>query len=193
MLWLNRRLAQGNRRIWVLRRLPPGIRKGHICVGNQVKICRYGQRTLSVASTAPMAFVEGSLRTRDIMNLLVHLPGLRTMNRTFFQYKLALLDDQASIGRDGWNGWREFFVASTADEKGDIKSSYLKAIDGEPLATYASGEHVTVKLPAETIKCWSITEWTGLDTPAYYRVSIKKGSALMEIAYFYVPPDQRQR
>ncbi len=111
------------------------------------------------------------------MNPLVNQPGLQSMNRILFLRKLALLDDQASIGRNGWNGWREFFVARTADEKGNIISFYLKATDGEPLATYAPGQYVTVKLPNETIRCWSISEWTGLDTPPYYRVSTKKSTA----------------
>jgi len=142
-----------------------------------VKIHRHGQTALSVASIAQTAFAEGSLRTRDIMNLLVNQPGLQSMNRILFLRKLALLDDQASIGRNGWNGWREFFVARTADEKGNIISFYLKATDGEPLATYAPGQYVTVKLPNETIRCWSISEWTGLDTPPYYRVSTKKSTA----------------
>lgn len=167
------------------------IRNGLLSVGDQVKIHRRGQTTLSVASIAQTAFAEGSLRTRDIMNLLVNQPGLQSMNRTLFQRKLALLDDQASVGRNGWNGWREFFVARTANEKGDIISLYLKATDGEPLAAYAPGQYVTVKLPNETIRCWSISEWTGLGTPPYYRVSTKRSSASWKWMHSFGIPSTR--
>ncbi|KAL8744639.1 MAG: hypothetical protein Q9190_003144 [Brigantiaea leucoxantha] len=138
-----------------------------------------------VGSIAQLAYAEGFLRTCDLMKLFIcdlmklfiSDPRLEKMNRMFFQRKVKLFEDQALLGNNSWNGWKELAVLRTVDETEGIKSFYLEPTERASLAAYLPGQSVTVKLADGAIQRWSISDWTSRDKPQYYRISIKRGIA----------------
>jgi len=75
-----------------------------------------------------------------------------------------------------WEGWRSFRVAAIVDECRDVKSFYFTPVDGQPLARFAPGQHVTFRLPDDPqapalIRCYSLSACPRED---FYRCTIKR-------------------
>ncbi|KAI0413013.1 pyruvate kinase-like protein [Xylaria grammica] len=145
---------------------------GRVYPGDQAYYESFSGDPLNVASVTRLAF-DNSLKTRDTINLLVNHKMLMRMNKLMLQRKATTMDDKQREGQNAWKGFRDMRVSRIVDEGGGVKSFYLGAADGRPLATYSPGQFLTVRLPDGTTRNWTISDWEG-DEPSYYRVSIKK-------------------
>ncbi|QDU79087.1 Flavohemoprotein [Polystyrenella longa] len=83
----------------------------------------------------------------------------------------------------GWNGYRKFEVARKETESSEVVSLYLKAADGNPIADYLPGQYLTVRVDHPTTPT-SPRNYSISDKPngEYYRISVKRESALTENA-----------
>jgi ferredoxin-NADP reductase len=97
------------------------------------------------------------------------------MQRTIFERKLSTIKAEERDGRNAWPGWRRFIPYKVVSEGSNMKSFYLKPLDGGPLATYAPGQFLTIKLPTGDVRSWSISDWPqDPGAPEYYRITIKR-------------------
>lgn len=155
------------------------LHAGQIYVGDRAVLLekqnplkRFDCRTIT-----RLAF-DGSLSTRDTMNLLVNDPDLVNMLRQYFTRKVSMMDDQRLLGAGAWKNWRNFKPYKIVEEGGMVKSFYVKPVDGKPLANYIPGQFISVRVPNESrdIRSWTISDWVGYENPAYYRISIKRAN-----------------
>lgn len=150
------------------------LKTGQIRVGDKATLVKQRPDTFDCATITRAAF-EGSLKTRDTMNLLADNKWLLGQLRLFFARKVRILDDQARQGKGAWEGWRSFRPAKMVDEGGGVASFYLKPLDKKPLATFSPGQFLTVRLPDGDTRSWSISDWPqDPDSPDCYRITIKK-------------------
>jgi len=75
----------------------------------------------------------------------------------------------------GWRGFRSFTISNIVAEAQDIKSFYLRAEDGEPIASFDAGQYVGVKIETpegeyDHIRQYSLSAAPGED---YYRITVK--------------------
>ncbi|TGJ76297.1 hypothetical protein E0Z10_g10894 [Xylaria hypoxylon] len=145
---------------------------GRVYPGDQAYYESFSGDPLNIASITQLAF-DNSLKTRDTINLLVNHKMLMRMNKWLLQRKATTMNDKQREGQNAWKGFRDMRVSSIVDEGGEIKSFYLDAVDGRPLANYLPGQFLTVRLPDGTTRNWTISDWEG-DEPSYYRLSIRK-------------------
>jgi ferredoxin-NADP reductase len=78
-----------------------------------------------------------------------------------------------------WTGWRPFRVAAIVDEARDVKSFYVMPVDGRPLADFAPGQYLTLRLPrgnnnAPLVRCYSLSDRPRQD---YFRTTVKRIAA----------------
>jgi ferredoxin-NADP reductase len=75
----------------------------------------------------------------------------------------------------GWKGLREFVIDRIESECDDIKSFYLKPIDGRPLPPHRPGQFLTIRreIPGQEPVTRTYTVSTR-SNPDYYRLSIKR-------------------
>ncbi|WP_323122330.1 2Fe-2S iron-sulfur cluster-binding protein [Burkholderia alba] len=76
------------------------------------------------------------------------------------------------------SGWRAFDVAAVHDEAAAIRSFYLEAADGLPLAPCAPGQHLTLRLPvpggAPLVRSYTVSDAAD---GRRYRITVKRGGA----------------
>ncbi|KAI3320557.1 pyruvate kinase-like protein [Xylariaceae sp. AK1471] len=166
--WLPTLAASG--RVGVYFRVLKG---GRVHPGDQVSYENFSGDPLDIARITQLAF-DNSLKTRDTINLLVNNEMLMRLNKWHFLRKVTTMDDKRREGQNAWKGFRDLRVFRIVDEGGDIKSFYLGAVDGRPLANYLPGQFLTIRLPNGTTRNWTISDWETQDEPSFYRVSIKK-------------------
>jgi ferredoxin-NADP reductase len=75
-----------------------------------------------------------------------------------------------------WQGWRRFVVVRKVAESQDVRSFYLRALDGRPLATFKPGQYLTLRLhvpgqPRAVTRCYSLSDAPRPDT---YRITVKR-------------------
>lgn len=128
---------------------------------------------MDVATITKLAF-NADLKTRDTLDLLANHHVLLRLNRFFLSRKLTTMDDNINLGKNAWKGWRDFTAFRIVSEGNDIKSFYLRPMDGEPLGWYQPGQFLTVRLPSGHVRNWSISDWAGRKEPDCYRISIKR-------------------
>lgn len=78
----------------------------------------------------------------------------------------------------GWRGFRPFVVREIRDEARDIKSVYLQAEDGQPIASFEPGQYLGIKVRVpgyeyDEIRQYSLSDAPGKDT---YRITVKAES-----------------
>lgn len=146
---------------------------GRVHPGDQVYYEKFSGDWLDVACIARLAF-DNSLKTRDTTNLLINHEMLMRWNKWLLLKKITTMDDKDREGRNAWKEFRDLRVCRIADEGGDIKSFYLGAADGQPLANYLPGQFLTVRLPDGTTRSWTISDWEDREEPSFYRISVKR-------------------
>ncbi|KAI0196923.1 pyruvate kinase-like protein [Astrocystis sublimbata] len=149
---------------------------GRVYPGDEVSYESFSGDPLDIASISQLAY-DNSLKTRDTINLLLNHGLLMRMNKFMLGSKAATMQDKEREGRHAWKGFRDLRVQKVVDEGGGIKSFYLEAADGKLLANYLPGQFLTVRLPDDTTRSWTISDWVDDDGPRYYRLSIKKAGS----------------
>ncbi|KAK9423408.1 putative Pyruvate kinase-like protein [Seiridium unicorne] len=148
---------------------------GRIHPGDQAYLETPSNDSMDVATITQVAY-DTSLRTGDTMNILANHHLLLPMNKFFIKMKQISVEDQLIDGKYAWKGWRNLEVTQIVDEGVDLKSFYLKSTDDQPLANYLPGQFLSIQLPSEKIRSWTISDYPTRDGPAYYRISIKKAN-----------------
>jgi ferredoxin-NADP reductase/MOSC domain-containing protein YiiM len=143
--------------------------------GDRAGLVEKCEGSMNCATISKLAF-DSDVKTKDVLNLLLEDPNLLSMNRGLFERKLSMIVDKSLLNKNSWRGWRTFRPFKIVEEGDDVKSFYLKPIDGKPIATYLPGQFLTLRLPTGLVRNWSISDWVGQDCPAYYRISIKKST-----------------
>ncbi|MBT9590909.1 MAG: NO-inducible flavohemoprotein [Thiobacillus sp.] len=80
----------------------------------------------------------------------------------------------------GWRGFRPFVIRNIEDEASGIKSVYLKAEDGKPIADFEPGQYLGIKVRVpgheyDEIRQYSLSNAPGKD---HYRITVKAESTL---------------
>ncbi|KAI1174227.1 pyruvate kinase-like protein [Nemania sp. FL0916] len=169
--WLSPLAASG--RVGLYCRVLTG---GRVHPDDQVSYESFSGDPLDVASISKVAY-DNSLKTRDTVNLLLNHEMLVRINRFFFLRKATTQNDKDRDSRNAWKNFRDLRVFRVVDQGGGIKSFYLSAVDGRPLANYLPGQFLTVCLPGGMTRSWTISDWEDQEEPSYYRISIKKAGA----------------
>ncbi|KAJ2997647.1 hypothetical protein NUW58_g593 [Xylaria curta] len=146
---------------------------GRVHPGDHVSYESFSGDPLNLATITQLAF-DNSLKTRDTINLLLNNEMLMRMNKWLLQRKVTTMDDKLRDGQNAWKEFRRLRVCRIVNEGGDIKSFHLGAVDGQPLATYLPGQFLTIRLPDNTIRSWTISDWDDNDVPSEYRISIRR-------------------
>ncbi|KAI0099148.1 pyruvate kinase-like protein [Nemania sp. FL0031] len=146
---------------------------GRVHPGDNVSYESFSGDRLNIACITQLAF-DNSLKTRDTINLLLNHEIVMRMNKWLLLRKVTTMDDKLREGRNAWKGFIDLRVYRIVDEGGGIKSFYLYAVDGRPLANYIPGQFLTVRLPNGTVRSWTISDWESREQPSYYRISIKR-------------------
>jgi len=79
-----------------------------------------------------------------------------------------------------WNGWRNFTIKDIVNESDEIKSFYLYPTDGKEIATYIAGQYLSVQVFVEQLGLLQPRQYSLSSAfhPNYYRISVKKETAL---------------
>lgn len=80
----------------------------------------------------------------------------------------------------GWNGWRNFTIEEIVTESDEIKSFYLYPTDGKEIANYTAGQYLSVQVFVEQLGLLQPRQYSLSSAfhPKYYRISVKKETAL---------------
>ncbi|RYP75361.1 hypothetical protein DL771_002457 [Monosporascus sp. 5C6A] len=165
--WLQPLAASG--RVGVYLRVLTG---GRVHPGDEVVCEHTSDDFVDVATVTRVAF-DTSLKSRGTLDVLANHKLLLEMNRFLLRRKLTSMEDKLNQGKNVWKGWRGLRVDRAVEEGGDVKSFYLQADDGQPLANYLPGQFLSVRLPDGKIRSWTISDWPARTDPPYYRISIK--------------------
>ena len=83
---------------------------------------------------------------------------------------------ESTVLADGsWKGFRKFRVQKLVKETPACTSVYLEPVDEKPIASFRSGQHLTMRFPIPTqpkpvIRCYSLSDGPG---KAHYRITVK--------------------
>lgn len=79
----------------------------------------------------------------------------------------------------GWRGFRAFVIRDVKEEASGIKSVYLQAEDGEPIAGFEPGQYLGIKVRVPGHEYDEIRQYSLSDTPGkdHYRITVKAESA----------------
>lgn len=88
----------------------------------------------------------------------------------------AEMYEQAHHQPGGWEGFRPFRVDRKVEESSVITSFYLIPEDGNEIATFQSGQYISVKLEIPGQRNTHIRQYSLSDAPgkSYYRISVKR-------------------
>lgn len=149
---------------------------GRIHPGDHAILEQPSNDTMDVATITKVAF-DGSLKTRDTLDLLANHQLLLQMNKLMIMMKQLSIEDKLNEGKNAWKGWRNLRVTRTTEEGLGVKSFYLKSTDdSQPLANYLAGQFISVKLPRGEVRNWTISDYPARDGPESYRISIKEAN-----------------
>ncbi|KDN55614.1 NO-inducible flavohemoprotein [Flavobacterium seoulense] len=79
-----------------------------------------------------------------------------------------------------WNGWRNFTIKEIVTESEEIKSFYLYPTDGKEIANYTAGQYLSIQVFVEQLGLLQPRQYSLSSAfhPNYYRISVKKETAL---------------
>ena len=89
---------------------------------------------------------------------------------------VATKNTEVTVLADGtWKGFRKFRVQKLVKETPTCTSVYLEPVDEKPIASFQSGQHLTMRFPIPThpkpvIRCYSISDGPG---KPHYRITVK--------------------
>ena len=78
----------------------------------------------------------------------------------------------------GWRGFRPFVIRKIRDEASGIKSVYLQAEDGKPIASFEPGQYLGIKVRVPGHEYDEIRQYSLSDAPGknHYRITVKAES-----------------
>ncbi|KAH6640070.1 pyruvate kinase-like protein [Truncatella angustata] len=166
-LWLKPLADSG--RVGVYLRVLQG---GRIHPGDQAFLQSPSNDDMDVATITRVAY-DTSLTTRDTLDILANHQLLLRMNRFFIMLKLWAIEDSLNKGKHAWKGWRDLEVTRVVKEGVGLKSFYFRPRDEQALANYLPGQFLSIQLPGNKTRNWTISDFPSRDSPSNYRVTIK--------------------
>jgi nitric oxide dioxygenase len=85
----------------------------------------------------------------------------------------------AQAEAEGWSGFKAFSITRIVDESDEIRSIYLRPVDGKPLPAYLPGQFISMKVVNPDWEHDEIRQYSLSDrhTPEGYRISVKREPA----------------
>lgn len=118
---------------------------------------------------------------RDHLGLADDHPVLGAWSEAYAQLAGIFIDTEEGIYAHnaakpgGWRGFRPFVIREIRDEAQGIKSVYLEAEDGQPIASFEPGQYLGIKVQVpghayDEIRQYSLSDAPGKKT---YRITVK--------------------
>lgn len=118
---------------------------------------------------------------RDHLGLTDDHPVLGAWSEAYAQLASIFINTEEGIythnaaKAGGWRGFRSFVIREIRNEAEGIKSVYLEAEDGQPIATFEPGQYLGIKVqvpghPYDEIRQYSLSDAPGKET---YRITVK--------------------
>ncbi|WP_296142864.1 NO-inducible flavohemoprotein [uncultured Flavobacterium sp.] len=104
----------------------------------------------------------------------------------FYQLAQIMIDVEKglyeeNIAKSGsWNGWRKFVIKKIVQESAEIKSFYLYPEDGKEIASFHSGQFISVQVFVPELDLLQPRQYSlsSAFNPEYYRISVKKEAGI---------------
>jgi len=112
--------------------------------------------------------------TEEELAAILALPTLSKTSALLLSGVYFRMRDRPDTARD-WRGWRPFVVARRTREAEGIDSFELRPADAQPLARFAAGQFVSVRLrhgDREFVRPWSLSAYAR--DPECYRITVKR-------------------
>ena len=151
------------------------LASGRVRPGDVARRVQHDETMPSVADVA--RFCAGHMTPPlEQLRRLLDCPHLSLTNRYLLVSKLEAAERAQAEAAGHWPGWRTFRIERIVEEAPEIKSFYLKPVDGKSLAIPRAGQFVKVKInPAEgepITRMWSVSAYAH-DMDAY-RLTIRR-------------------
>ncbi|ATP55609.1 NO-inducible flavohemoprotein [Pedobacter ginsengisoli] len=90
------------------------------------------------------------------------------------------LYEQKATQKDGWTGWRPFFVGKKTVESAEITSFYLYPADGGKVMPHIPGQYISIRVFLPELSLYQSRQYSVSSTPThdYYRISVKMEKGL---------------
>jgi ferredoxin-NADP reductase/MOSC domain-containing protein YiiM len=148
------------------------LTEGRVDVGDAVVRAAEGPGRVTVAEADALLYLPDPPRDRlrVAAGVAAFSPGWRASLR-------ALLDAPPEAAVPAWEGFRPMRVTARRAESSTITSLSLAPADGAPVAAWAPGQHVTLRLDpggdrSPVVRDYSLS--TGPDAGPGYRISVKR-------------------
>lgn len=121
---------------------------------------------------------------QDHLGLEADHPVLGAWAEAYGQLASIFIQTEEGIYRDnankpgGWHGFRPFVISDIRDEASGIKSVYLQAEDGQPIADFEPGQYLGIKVRVPGHEYDEIRQYSLSDAPGknHYRITVKAES-----------------
>ncbi|WP_312034465.1 MOSC and FAD-binding oxidoreductase domain-containing protein [Actinoplanes sp. TBRC 11911] len=147
------------------------LTEGRIRAGDDIVKTRTGPGALSVADTDAALYLPhpDEATVRRALEIPALSPGWQQSFR-------ELIDGTAGAGgiataaKPAWSGFRKVRVTRIVPESTNVSSIYLSAADGSRLPAARGGQYVTLRIPGDAVRSYSLSSAPGTDD---YRISVK--------------------
>jgi len=104
----------------------------------------------------------------------------------FYQLAQIMIDLEKGLYEENaaksgsWNGWRKFVIKKIVQESAEIKSFYLYPEDGKEIASFHSGQFISVQVFVPELDLLQPRQYSlsSAFNPEYYRISVKKEAGI---------------
>ena len=149
------------------------VRTGFVRAGDAVEIVHAESTHPTVAEIGACVRGEREVSAEELAAFLA-LPALSRTSALLLSgvyYRMLDLPDRERT----WEGWRSFTVTRRTEEAAGVHSFELQPADGRPLARFAAGQFVSVRLRhagQEFVRPWSLSAYER--EPRHYRITVKR-------------------
>jgi ferredoxin-NADP reductase/MOSC domain-containing protein YiiM len=148
------------------------ITEGRIGAGDEIVKTRTGPEAISVADIDALLYLghPDATKVQSALRIPALSPGWQQSFRD-------LVDGSAGTGgiaagdAPAWSGFRPLKVTHIVPESPTVSSIYLTATDGNPLPAARGGQYLTLRIPGNAVRNYSLSSPPGADA---YRISVKR-------------------
>ncbi|MFM0047340.1 MOSC domain-containing protein [Paraburkholderia sediminicola] len=150
------------------------LKPGYVKAGDSVTVTRPHPNNIGVVDLCKVLHDKAS--SVEQLRGILPTQGLSPLPLDFLRKRINQLTDVTVTRQGRWTGWRPFVVATIEQTTEDVKSFYLKPLDGGTLAGYRAGQFLTFQIDAgdgrPIVRTWSLSDYQ----PAgdVYRISVKR-------------------
>ena len=148
------------------------ITEGDIRAGDEIVKTLSGPGALSVADIDAALYLPHPDPAK--VRLALEIPALSPGWQQSFRDMIAGTagtGGTATTPPPAWAGFRQLRVTRIVPESPTVSSIYLTATDGNPLPAAPAGQYLTLRIPGNGVRSYSLSSGPGADT---YRISVKR-------------------